>query len=341
MQLSTRAPTARQVEAAARQLAELPEQRDPDFPMGARRILASLVDTEAVLRTVLDDTSRPREVRFGALYALLVRLNREERSRDYAELVRAHEPEFGGEPYFNTFRALVARGRGIDGLRPESLRAAAEYARRAAVDLPGAIGVQHQIATFLTDYLELVGTGTSPVLLDEAERAIDAVLAQPDGYHSHYLETRARLHLLRGNYNAARAAIADAIEVEPADTPDLARRIARYQATRVRIDLLEERDRLTARQEEFRGELDRFRTQQLELLGLLAAVVAFVASAASIAAQSAKASDGARLMTAMAGAVILVFTSFAYTNTRASLTRLLPPGVLGAALLLTATLFGR
>ena len=108
----------------------------------------------------------------------------------------------------------------------------------------------------------------------------------------------------------------------------------------MRIDLLEERDRLEARQEQFRSELDRFRTQQVELLGLLAAVVAFVASAASIAAQSAKAADGARLMCAMAGAVILVFTSFAYTNAHAPWSRLLPPAVLGAALLLTATLIG-
>ncbi|MBS2963954.1 hypothetical protein KGA66_12935 [Actinocrinis puniceicyclus] len=339
--MNTTAPTTSQIATAASLLARLPEQHDPGFATGARQILAALLDAEEVLRAVLDDVSQPREVRFGALYTLLVRLNREERSRDYADLVRAHEPEFGGEPYFNTFRALVARGRGVGGLRPESLRAAADYARRAAAHLPGVIGVQHQIATFLTDYLELVGTDSSPVLLDEAERAIDAVLAQPDGYRSHYLETRARLYVLRGNYGAARAAIADAIEVEPADTPDLARRIARYQATRVRIDLLEERDRLAARQEEFRGELDRFRTQQLELLGLLAAVVAFVASAASIAAQSAKAADGARLMTAMAGAVILVFTSFAYTNTRAPWTRLAPPALLGAALLLIATLLGR
>lgn len=339
--MTTRTPTARQLDAAARQLAGLPEQRDPDFPTGARRISAGLADAEAVLRAVIEDASRQREVRFAALYTLLVRLNREERVFDYADLVRAHEREFGAEPYFNTFRALVARGRGVGGVRPDSLRTAADYARRAAVDLPGIIGVQHQIALFLTDYLELSGPDVSAILLDEAERAIDAVLTQPDGHRSHYLETRARLHLLRGDYAAARASIADAIEFEPANTPDLTRRVARYQATRVRIDLLEERDRLTARQEEFRAELDRYRTQQLEQLGLLAAVVAFVASAASIAAQSAKASDGARLMCAMAGAVILVFTAFAYMNSRTRWTRLLPPGLLGAALLLGATFFGR
>lgn len=167
------------------------------------------------------------------------------------------------------------------------------------------------------------------------------MLADPQGHRAHYFETRARIHLLRGEFSAARAAIADAIEIEPADAPDIYRRLARYQATRVRIDLLEERDRLNERQEQFRTDLERFRTQQLEILGLLAAVVAFVASAASIAAQSAKAADGARLMCAMAGAVILVFASFAYINTQPSWTRLLPPAMLGAALLLTATLIGR
>lgn len=322
-----------------RVLAALPEQLDHDFPNQTRAILAGTPHPEPILRVILADSANTHKVRFAALYTLLVRLNRDERTRDYADLVHTHEREFGQEPYFNTFRALVARGRGL-GMHPDSLRAAVDYSRRAARALPGVIGVQHQIATFLADYLELPGVPASPAMLEEAEHAADALLAAPDGRRSHYLETRARLHLLRGEYGAARTAIADAIETEPANTPDLYRRLARYQAARVRIDLLEERDRLEARQEQFRSELDRFRTQQVEVLGLLAAVVAFVASAASIAAQSAKAADGARLMCAMAGAVILVFTAFSYTNAHATWTRLLPPAVIGAALLLIATLVG-
>jgi hypothetical protein len=176
-------PAAAQMRGTLRELSELPDQRDPGFPFEARRILASTSNPEAVLRAVIGDGANDRALRFGALYILLVHLNHEEHGRDYVELVRAHEHEFGNEPYFNTFRA-----------------------------------------------------------------------------------------------------------------------------------------------------------QQLEILGLLAAVVAFVASAASIAAQSAKAADGARLMCAMAGAVILVFTSFAYTNANPPWIRLVPPAVLGAALLLTATL---
>ncbi|MBR7838424.1 hypothetical protein KDL01_34465 [Actinospica durhamensis] len=291
------------------------------------------------MRAIVVDESHAREVRFGALYCLLVHLNRQERTAAYAELVRSAEAEFGLEPYFDTFRALVAYGRGIGG-QPELLRVAIDFARRAAADLPGHVGIQHQVAMFAVDYLELEGAKATTGLLEEADRTISLVLSSPQGRRAHYFETRSRVSALQGEYGSARVAIAEAIAAEPDDDPDVYRRLARYQATRVRIDLLEERARTHAQQESFRQELDRFRTQQVELLGLLAAVVAFVASAASIAAQSAKAADGARLMCAMAGAVILVFTTFAYTNASPPWARVIPPALLGAALLLVSVLVG-
>lgn len=332
-------PSVTQVKAGIRDLADLPDQTHLTFPFEARKIFAQTQSAEATMRLILADEANPHEVRFAALYILLVYLNQQERTADYEQVVRANETEFGLEPYFNTFRALVARGRGTGG-QPELLRTAVDFARRAATDLPGHVGIQHQIATFIADYLELDETAVSPGLLEEADRAISLVLSSPQRQRAHYFETRSRVSALQGNYAAARTAIAEAISAEPAGAPDVYRRLARYQATRVRIDLLEERARSTTQQQQFRQELDRFRTQQVELLGLLAAVVAFVASAASIAAQSAKAADGARLMCAMAGAVILVFTTFAYTNVAQRWTRLLPPALLGAALLLAAVLAG-
>lgn len=335
----TSRPSTAQVKTAIRELGGLPEQASPLFPFEARRILALIRDPAPVTRAILADEANPRDIRFGALYVLLVYLNQQERTEEYEQEARTQEAEFGMEPMFNTFRALVARGRGLSG-QPDLMRTAVDFARRAAVDLPGNIGVQHLVATFIADYLDMEESTAATELIEEADRAISLVLVSPYGRRPHYFETRSRISALQGNYRAARAAIASAIAAEPVGAPDVYRRLARYQATRVRIDLLEERARSRLEQQQFRSELDRFRTQQVELLGLLAAVVAFVASAASIASQSAKAADGARLMCAMAGAVILVFTSFAYTNAQPTIRRLAPPAALGAALLLTAVLMG-
>lgn len=336
--MATRRPSTAQLARTVHDLEALPPQQDPGFATGTRRVLTGLTDSEQVLRAVLDDASNADAVRFAALYALLVKLNREDRVRDYADLVRVHEAEFGAEPYFNTFRALVARGYGL-GRDAEALRRAVDFARRADADLPNSQGIKHQIAWFIADYLEAApASATSAALLEEADRAVSAAIAAPGGQHGHYYETLARLHVLRRDYAAARSAITEAIQLEPSDSPDFYRRLARYQATRVRIDLVEERDRMAERQDTFRAELERFRTQQLELLGLLAAVVAFVVSAASIAAQTPKTGDGARLICAMAGAVILVFASFTHANSRATWQRLLPVAVLGSALLLTGLL---
>jgi hypothetical protein len=314
-------------------LAALPNQRDPEFPWAVRRLIGRLPDLDRVLMTIVDDSLVQRPVRFAALYTRLVTLAREERLHDYADLVHDYEREFGTEPYFYTFLATAVRLRGPESA---SLREAIGFARHAAGLLPEIPAVLHQLAEFLVQYLEVLD-GPPPVgMLDEAERYVDEAIAKSFGRVGHYFETRARLLALRGDFAGARNAIAEAIEHEPHDGPDYARRIFEHRTTRMRVELLAERARWTKAQDQFRGELERFRSQQLELLGLLAAIVAFIASAATIASQSHGA-EGSRLLTTMAGAVILVFTSFAFINNRPAWRLAVPVG-LGIVLLVVGLL---
>jgi len=98
------------------------------------------------------------------------------------------------------------------------------------------------------------------------------------------------------------------------------------------VDDLVNNPRWLKSQDEFRAEIGRFRIQQLELLGLLAAVVAFVATAGNIAAHSSG-RDGVRVMTVMSGSVILVFSVFSLMSSR-TIRRVLLAVMLGIALLM-------
>ena len=61
------------MKAAARELADLPEQSQLTFPFEARKILARTPNAEAVVRTVLADDSNPRgRTLCSELYLLLV-----------------------------------------------------------------------------------------------------------------------------------------------------------------------------------------------------------------------------------------------------------------------------
>lgn len=294
-------------------LAGLPDDRDPRYPVAVRELVETLAEPEPMLREILADGLASHQVRFNALYAVLFRLRREERHGDYADLVRANEHEFGDEPYFYTFKAIVAS----HGASPASLRSAIEYSREATRVLPNVAGVLHQVAVIIVAYYELVAEQPSDTVIDEAQSYVDRAIALSYGEVGHYFETKAMVLALRGDFTSARSTIAEAVELESRSSRDYMRRISEYNTTRVRIDLLAERARWLRSQDDFRSELNRFRSQQFQLLGLLAAVVAFVSSASNIASQT-RGSMGLRLMISMSGAVIVVFASFTFLTTRVS-----------------------
>lgn len=294
------------VEAA---LAGLPDSTEPEFPQRIRTVIDRSRDPERVMRRICEDPHVTAGIRFAALYGVLLRLRREERLADYSALVDRHEAEFGDRAYFHTFRAVVLRLEGD----PSGLLRAIEHSREAARLMPGVAGVQHQVAEFIAEHLEHQEGPIRSSELDEAEGLVDRAITLTYGRVAHYFETKARILCLRNEFATARSLVRRAIELEPKQGHDYLRRVSQYQTTRVRIDVFAQRAEWTRSQEEFRQEMDHFRTQQLELLGLLAGVVAFVASTANIASQATGAT-GVRLITAMAGALIVVFAAFFLMN---------------------------
>jgi tetratricopeptide (TPR) repeat protein len=290
-------------------LSAMPDPVDPAFPHAIRRALEEFDDPEPALRAIVEDHSVRHRPRFAALYSLLLRLRREERYGEYGALVREFESGFGAEPYYQTFRAMVAWMKGDLA----SLRSAVEHSRQAVALMPDSVAVVHQLAAFWVEYLERLGSTASARDIDEVERHIDRAILLSHGELPHYFETKGRVLALRDEFEAARSAVARAIEYEPRTSRDYLRRLAQYQATRLRIDLLEERTRWAREQARFQGELAAFKAEQLQLLGLLASVVALVATAANIAGQ-VNGPAGIRLMMAASGAIAVVFGTFSLVN---------------------------
>lgn len=286
-------------------LGALPPTSDPNFLVEIRTVIERTRNPERIFRRICEDYSRPASLRFYALYAVLLRLRREERLSEYTDLVNRHEREFGSEPYFHTFRAVILR---LEG-ELASLLQAIEHSREAARLLPDVPGVQHQVAEFIAEYLERRDAPARSTELDEAEMSVDRAITLSYGRIAHYYETKARILCLKDDFETARSLVRRAIELEPREGADYLRRVSQYQTTRVKIDVFSQRTEWIRTRDSFRNEMSQFRTQQLELLGLLAGVVAFVASTANVASQ-ATGVVAVRLVTAMAGALILVFSAF-------------------------------
>ncbi|MFD6097852.1 hypothetical protein ACFVWN_25520 [Nocardiopsis flavescens] len=295
----------RRISAAVRSIDALPQINSPEFPQEVRKLAEKFKDPEEIFRAVASTRSVNDRARFVALYGWLLRLRREERHDEYARVVNQYDKKFGTEPYFLTFRAIVARNRGDRA----NLRRSIELSKEAARHLQDVAGVAHQLAAFMVDYFErnLDSLEKSEIL--EAERSVDHAIFLSSGRIAHYFETKARLLVVGGNFEEARSSINRAIELEPRSTKDYHRRLTQYQTTRTKIDLMEQQDRWNEIQKENKRELVEFKSQQLQLLGVLAAIVALMATVGNIAAR-ASAEDGFRLIQVMAGSVILVFSTF-------------------------------
>ena len=94
--------------------------------------------------------------------------------------------------------------------------------------------VVHQLAAFWIEYVERLDTPPAPRDLDDIERHVDKAIALSHGTVAHYLETKGRVLAMRGEFETARSAVAQAIEIEPRGSRDYLRRLTQHQTTRVR-----------------------------------------------------------------------------------------------------------
>jgi len=162
---------------------------------------------------------------------------------------------------------------------------------------------------------------------------VNAAIRLSRGENPQYFATRARLHLAGGDTENAREDVNIAIAQEDASSRDFARRVSRYESIRALILIHERQASFLARERELRHEIEGFRTQQLQLLGLLAAIIAFISSAATIAAK-ADLPTGFRLFVTAGGVICLVFSAMIASFGQRPFTRLLPGLIIGLALVL-------
>ncbi|SBT40717.1 hypothetical protein [Micromonospora auratinigra] len=75
------------------------------------------------------------------------------------------------------------------------------------------------------EYLERLEDAAPAAELDQIERYVDRAITLTQGRVGHYYETKGRVLALRGEFEAARAAVAQAVELEPRTARDYLRRL--------------------------------------------------------------------------------------------------------------------
>lgn len=305
----------------------LPHADQPEFLKLIREYDATLAEPEKHYREILKGRKNPKPERFSALYGLLFRLRREGRLPEYVDVVRKYEGEFSGEPLFDTFRVTVSKWT-ADDIR--SLREALGPATRALEEFPDEPGVLHAYAELIATLAEMDASGIKRDLR-RAEKSVNRAIALSKDKNANHFSTRARLMIVKGDYRTARADVATAIALEDSSGTDFLRRMTRYEGIRSMIAIRRAYDEFVEHQQKLLAELNSFRREQLQMLGLLAAVIALIVGGVSIAA-NAEEGAAARLLLLSSGATALVFGGLASLLARAPWGRTVVALMLGAAL---------
>lgn len=312
----------------------LPPWTSPTFAEEVRdRVANDFTETELV--EMLDDASLTAEERFTVLYTLLQDLHREEREDEYRALVVHYEHEFGANPYYATFRAIVTVR---DGTSPTQMRQALRHSRQAINALEDRPGVWNQYAAIFADLCDLAPELTSQADLDFALEAVDTALRTTTRDNPNFHFTRARLLHCAGRTHEALTEVQVAIHWQEARTAGGVRRLARYEALRARLLIERQGSDLLAQMTETRAALEASRGDQVQLLGVLAAVIALITTAVTVATRIDVA-DGVPLVLASAGSITVAFSCLMWAGGGRSVVRLVPAVVVGILMCLVAAQF--
>lgn len=309
-------------------MTDFPRPQDSQFAEQMRDLLKSQKIATADLRAILSDSQQPRDARFASLYGLLQELNREEKDQEYATLVNQYSAEFGNEPYYHTFRATAAMG---DGSSETQLRRALAHSRKAIVDFPDRPGVLHQYAALcarLGDVSRSPDRAETQKALDAVERAIALSQRTNPNYH----RTRARLLRQVGKLDEALLEINTAIRLQDASTPSEIRQLAQFEAFRSMIYFDQSSMGLEDRIEQAKRDLNAAKSEQVQLLGVLAAVIALITSAVAISTR-VETNLALRFITVTVGTITVAFSTLMWSGGVSRWWRVLPGIVVGGGLI--------
>jgi tetratricopeptide (TPR) repeat protein len=338
----------------ADRLAALPPLASSDYHTCASALASSLTADDLVTMEELITGGDSPETGFHAFYVLLARHRRSLDADRFRLLHQRHAARFAHVPMCAVLDSDMAL---LDPAGPD-LPTALRHAETAVRRLPGNAALVAHRARVLAEYAWNGGAVPPADLrtaLHQVERAIDADPERP-----RFRAVLAQLAALLGEHERALRAVDRAMALEDSAQSGYGVRVIEYhrirsdivlrhevgqvraQAERSTAELeqaLQERLRATAAEAEQRvtTEVSRLRAETLSSLGLLAAVIAFIVSTTQLADRQ-PVGEALRLLTGAAGMLALVFTAFGAAFGVGRALRLVPPALVGAALLLGALL---
>lgn len=290
----------------------LPEEEKREYEIILTKLAQKLPEAEKVFWEILQttedkDSEEYDKVAFACFVALNIYYRHKMDISKLRNLVSHFEDHFQNEkhPLLPHVLSIYYKTLGTEKI---NLEKSLEYARAAAKRLEHA-GVYHNLAETLVNWVD-EGYCETPTqresYLKEADELIDkAIKMNPD--YAKFYSTKAQLLSIQGDFARAMKYINEAIDKEDSSANDYAIRIAGYLTVKAKILFRKYlREAVDQAKQEIEKELERYRLQSIELLGLFAALISFVVSSIQfITAQSVE--NVALLMLLFTGSILGIY----------------------------------
>ncbi len=272
---------------------------------------------------ILSNQQNSNALRYAALYYLSVLLRHQERLEDLEKIFSQYGSEYEGHKTYQLIYLTFKDAQGIT--RQSEADNLMRQAQKLRETMPDDAGVQHLYAHIVCscqEFSQRNGRELNQEKIDLALQAVDAAVELSPHYAKFYA-TRARLHILKKNWQDARNDVNNAIKLERHNDTSYALHVSNYQYIRALI--LNEETRETIRSSE-KAAAERFSEQlkevrsntnsTLEVVGFFAGIIGFIAGSLSICTSTQSFESAARLILVMMGALLVAFTGFSMLLSR-------------------------
>ena len=307
-------------------LSKYTDTKQPDYTVQLKKIIFN--DTTSKIPddyfAIIGNTNNNKTLRFSAFYCLFTQYRRFEQRYQMYQLVDTYLSQFTEDAYEYLCEIIWSQYYKFKFLDTpnKSLYAQASFHGKKAI---GGYGVNSENIGCFNNYAEIVLDGLEHKNIVPEEEVSDAIqyveraiyiqeVERQRPPYSRYYCSKARLMLYLGNFDDARALIAQAISYERTDEKDSLIRIAHYHNVlldiKTRESLKKVDENVAASQSRYENILEQLEHQQIkyiEILGFFASTIALITGSIGIVLNTSDFSAASGLILCLAGCLAISF----------------------------------
>jgi hypothetical protein len=293
-------------------LADMPSEESRLYELVVTMIVQKVPDVFKLLTGLFNKTKNNKDpesekISFTCFYAINIYYRRMKDTSRLKDFIEENRREYINDKHPIMYHLLSIYYKTLGG--HYNMIKSLEYAKEASKRIEGHAGVLHNLAESIINVVNDGYADPNDInkMIIEAEEAVDeAIRLDPD--FPKFYSTKAQIMAAKGDYQDAYNLIKTAIDKEDSSAADYPIRISGYIEVLFNIRIKELSARTNEKMKEIESQMNGFRNQSIELLGLFAAVISFTVASIQLVLNQPF-NQGAMLLVVFSGCLLITYSS--------------------------------